>query len=183
MSDTAVHARVGGKLYCSRSDGDFPAYMREHFPDNDEAWKARMIRDRPDLRWGADLPKLDETAAPMSPPPSRKRKAETPKSGGGGGHGGARPGAGHPKAKKGLEFNDYQPGAKKPKPPTKAEVKAEAAAAAQAAEDAAPKIRWPKLTSLTTYPLVSFRPPLESEFELPFDVRAEVGPLTPPDPS
>ena len=55
----------------------------------------------------------------------------------------------------------------------KAEAKAAAAAAAQAAEDAKPKIRWPKLTSLTSYPLdTSFNPPTESEFQLPFDVRA-----------
>ena len=47
------------------------------------------------------------------------------------------------------------------------------AAALKAIEDAKPKIRWPKLTSPTAYPLEeSFRTPEESEFELLLDVRA-----------
>jgi hypothetical protein len=173
MSDRRVHARVKGKVYCARSDGDFRAWMRGCFPCDADVegrnWVARMVSERPELRWGKDVPPVKGL------PNFNARKRGAAPSGGRGGRKKETAGAG-PGAGEAFEDPDDQPPAKRPKLPTKAEAKAADKVAAEAAwaaaEAAMPQVRWPKLTSLTTYPLTAFRAPPEAAFELPFDVRS-----------
>eukprot|EP00227_Mantoniella_beaufortii_P004181 CAMPEP_0197604644 /NCGR_PEP_ID=MMETSP1326-20131121/41598_1 /TAXON_ID=1155430 /ORGANISM="Genus nov. species nov., Strain RCC2288" /LENGTH=65 /DNA_ID=CAMNT_0043172339 /DNA_START=41 /DNA_END=235 /DNA_ORIENTATION=- len=65
MADKSTHARVGGKFYCARSDGDFLAWMRGVFPTESNApeWLARMVSERPELKWGDKMARLPDSPA------------------------------------------------------------------------------------------------------------------------
>jgi cystathionine gamma-synthase len=82
LTDRSTHSRVQAKHYCARSDGPFPAWVRAGFPGEDDAWVARKVDERSELKWGEGLPQV-EGLPPLSYP---TLTAES--DGGGGGAGG-----------------------------------------------------------------------------------------------